>query len=144
MTNKIRLKFVEKKGGAGSGHHGHAGRPGKVGGSSSGKGVGSVGEFSNMTEDEMIKNVGQGDLVKSYNGNILFVADQEYSDKYWWVTDDVSERMNRHASGWSMYKTDIVDLIPSDVIDSVMDDPPYENFDIMNIFDELTPDDLDM
>ena len=43
-----------------------------------------------------------------------------------------------------MYKTDIVDLIPSDVIDSVMDDPPYENFDIMNIFDELTPDDLDM
>jgi hypothetical protein len=37
MTNKIRLKFVEKKGGAGSGHFGHAGRPGKVGGSSSGK-----------------------------------------------------------------------------------------------------------
>jgi hypothetical protein len=42
MTNKIRLKFVEKKGGAGSGHHGHAGRPGKVGGSSSGKGEGGV------------------------------------------------------------------------------------------------------
>ncbi len=34
MKLKIRLK-----GGPGSGHHGHSGRPGKVGGSSTGKGV---------------------------------------------------------------------------------------------------------
>jgi RNA:NAD 2'-phosphotransferase (TPT1/KptA family) len=34
----MKVAFVEKKGGAGSGHHGHAGRPGKVGGSSPDKG----------------------------------------------------------------------------------------------------------
>ena len=37
--NKISIKFT--KGGVGSGFHGHAGRPGKVGGSSPGGGGGS-------------------------------------------------------------------------------------------------------
>ncbi len=36
--NKISIKFT--KGGAGSGHRGHSGRPGKVGGSSPGVGSG--------------------------------------------------------------------------------------------------------
>lgn len=38
----MKLKFrIEEKGGAGSGHHGHAGRPGKHGGSLPGSGGGS-------------------------------------------------------------------------------------------------------
>lgn len=39
----MKLKFrVEEKGGPGSGHRGHSGRPGKIGGSSPGIGTGGV------------------------------------------------------------------------------------------------------
>ena len=46
--NKISIKFA--KGGVGSGHRGHAGRPGKRGGSLPGGGEGGI---SNMSQNEL-------------------------------------------------------------------------------------------
>jgi len=48
---KLKFGFVEKKGGTGSGHHGHAGRPGKHGGSLPGSGGGS--DSDGWTADEL-------------------------------------------------------------------------------------------
>lgn len=43
----MKLKFrVEEKGGPGSGHRGHSGRPGKRGGSAPGSGGGSSGSYT--------------------------------------------------------------------------------------------------
>ena len=51
MTNKISIKFY--KGGTGSGHRGHSGRPGKRGGSLPGTGGGTgqrLGDFGTVEE----------------------------------------------------------------------------------------------
>ena len=51
MKVKPKLKIsIEHKGGAGSGHHGHSGRPGKRGGSSPGSG--SAGGITKATGDD--------------------------------------------------------------------------------------------
>ena len=54
--SKFIVKFVEKKGGAGSGHHGHAGRPGKRGGSLPGKSGVSI-SARNSDEEAMLQHV---------------------------------------------------------------------------------------
>ena len=58
---ELDLEIV--KGGEGSGHHGHAGRPGEVGGSREGE---SVGKFSSRMKMDSLKawNESQGNIMK--------------------------------------------------------------------------------
>lgn len=51
---KARIVF---KGGAGSGHHGHEGRPGKVGGSVAGAGSGNGENFDDYTDTDYDKEI---------------------------------------------------------------------------------------
>lgn len=45
-----------------------------------------------------------GDLVNFGSQGNLYVCNAEYSDNYFWVTDEESERHNRNASGWTISK----------------------------------------
>jgi len=59
----VKTIGIEKKGGPGSGHHGHSGRPGKRGGSLPGTGNGFVRVFHG-TQDEFIQNIERIGIVK--------------------------------------------------------------------------------
>jgi hypothetical protein len=100
MTNKIRLKFVEKKGGAGSGHHGHAGRPGKVGGSTNNSNYHGYSDpktyYENVLKpkyDAAIRksNVVVGKAVKVHAGMYILTT----SEGIVWEIDHLDEGSNR-------------------------------------------------
>jgi len=67
---KYRWK-LKIKGGPGSGHHGHAGRPGKRGGSLPGRGTNSAVRFSDLDRDErkdVIRNLRPDTRLQLFHG----------------------------------------------------------------------------
>ena len=56
----------------------------------------------------------QGMLVDFGVYGQLYVCDPNYSEHYYWVTDDESDRYNRNASGWSISKDLALSIIDDD------------------------------
>jgi len=77
------LKFTYK-GGPGSGHHGHAGRPGQVGGSASGRRgrTYSSGEIADKTGEQLLKELGNEAVLNRYND---FKAKQSNGEIHDWA-----------------------------------------------------------
>ncbi|MBC8461475.1 MAG: hypothetical protein H8D67_26165 [Deltaproteobacteria bacterium] len=81
FTFKWLTGKYHQKGGPGSGHHGHAGRPGKVGGSAAGGGpVFASNAVMEMTGKELLGKVGNESSLRKYNKFQIKQTNKEVHD----------------------------------------------------------------
>ena len=64
--------------------------------------VGGVAESMNVNESYL--EIGQGDYVDFGPYGKFYVANTNYRDDMYWVTDDVDDRTTENCLGWSIYK----------------------------------------
>ena len=83
-------------------------------------------------------DINKGDLVDFGAYGKLYVCNPNFSEDYFWVTDEESERDNEYASGWSISK-DLADA----VIESYEDLDEEFTFGINNNIEESLDDDLE-
>lgn len=56
-------------------------------------------------------DIQQGDLVDFGPYGKNYVCDPDYSDEYYWITDEPNDRMNPNAEGWSIKKDRAIKII---------------------------------
>lgn len=72
----------------------------------------------------IVEDIQQGDLVDFENYGKLYVCNPYYSENYFWVTDNRSERDKDSAQGWSMLKSNAYKIIETyeDFYDEELDE----------------------
>jgi hypothetical protein len=74
-----------------------------------------------------IEDIMVGDKVLANNGQEYYVV-SDYSQNSFWVTDDKNEKNNPNATGWTLFKEDVVEILDDDDDD---DDDDYADGGIM-------------
>lgn len=57
------------------------------------------------------EEIQQGDYVDFGPYGKMYVCNTDYSIDYFWVTDDEENRANPNSSGWSIRKSDAINII---------------------------------